>query len=152
MKSYVILLFWIFFLYYSAWFLTRLRTESLLIEVNENITKIFFFIDSSKGLSITSIILGIFAHFSLILFIVLICFNSVTKPYAELVTSIWFWTGLSLMVLGEVTEAFIKLKRAETHREKRKFLADIVMLFCSGGVMIFMTVKRIIVMVKLLIR
>lgn len=131
MIEFIDLLLWIFSLYFISWSHTRVRTESVLITTNKNLKKILFFIDPSRGISIGSIISGLFAHFSLCCCILFILFNSVTKTYSELITITWIWMGFLLLSVGETIETYIKLKREEIHKKKRVFLYTLIILIFS---------------------
>lgn len=128
MIEFIDLLLWIFSLYFISWFYTRVRTESVRITTNKNLKKILFFINPSRGISIVSIISGLFAHFSLCCCIL---FNSVAKTYSELITITWIWMGFLLLSVGETIETYIKLKREETHKKKRVFLYTLIILIFS---------------------
>ena len=69
-----LLLLWIFSLYLTSWIHTNLRAESVLINTGKKLNKVLFFINPSGGISIVSIISGLFAHFSLFVFIALLIF------------------------------------------------------------------------------
>lgn len=151
MGDYIQLLLWIIFLYYWSWFYTGWRRESALIIVNKSLAKMLFYIKSSNGISLVSIIMGLFAHFSLIFFLILILLNNVTAPYMKLIVRIWIWLGLSLGTIGETIETYIKMKRAKAISKKREFLILTILLIFVTGFMIYMTVKYSLVISKLLL-
>lgn len=151
MGGYIQLLLWIIFLYYWSWFYTGWRRESALIIVNKSLAKMFFYIKSSNGISLVSITMGLFAHFSLIFFLILILLNNVTAPYMKLIVRIWIWLGISLGTIGETIETYIKMKRAEVLSKKREFLILTILLTFVTGFMICMTVKYSLVISKLLL-
>lgn len=150
MQEYIQLLLWIMFLYYWSWSYTGWRRESALITVNRSLAKILFYIKSFNGISLVSIIMGLFAHFSLIFFLVLVFLNNVTAPYMKLIVRIWIWLGISLGAMGETIETYIKMKRTEVFSKKREFLILIIILVFVTGFMICMTVKYILAISKLL--
>ena len=131
MIKYIPLLLWILFLYFMSWFYTSVRNESVLITVSKSLNKILFFINSSHGISIVSIIIGLFAHFSLMVFVVLLFFNNFVQLYVEYVLELWWLSGLSLLCVGEIIETYIKFKRAETQKKKRVFLYTMILLIFS---------------------
>ena len=141
MRDYIQLLLWILFLYYWSWIYTEWRKESALLTVNRNFAKIFFYIKYFNGISLVSIIMGLFAHFSLIFFLILIPLNDVVAPYMKLIVRIWVWLGISLGSMGETMETYIKMKRAEVFSKKREFLILTILLAFVTGFMICMTVK-----------
>ena len=85
MIKFIPFLLWILFLYFMSWFYTGQRAESVLITTGRKLNKILFFINPCRGISIVSIIIGLFAHFSLIIFVVLIFFNNIVQFYCELI-------------------------------------------------------------------
>lgn len=149
MIGYLSLLLWIFFLYFFSWSYTRVRRESVLITTGKNINKILFFINSAKGISIASIIIGLFAHFSLIIFVVLLFFNDIVQLYAELILRCWELSGVSLIVIGEIIETYIKFKRQEAPKKRREFLGLMVILICSVGFILYITAKYGLVLCRL---
>lgn len=149
--DYIQLLLWIIFLYYWSWFYTGWRRESALIKVNKSLAKMTFYIKSFNGISLVSIIMGLFAHFSLIIFLILFSLSNVTAPYMKLIVRIWIWLGLSLGTIGETIETYIKMKRAEVLSKKREFLILTILLIFVTGFMICMTVKYSLVISKLLL-
>lgn len=159
MRDYIYLLLWIIFLYFFSWSHTgSLRRESVLITVNKTLTKILFYIRSSnrnsRRISIFSIILGLFAHFSMIFFLFLVLFNNDTAPYMKLILIIWFWLGLTFANIGETIETFIKIKRAEEFAKfgkKRDFIILSIIGVLGTGFMIYMTVKYSLILGKLLL-
>ncbi|MBD5549637.1 MAG: hypothetical protein HDQ96_00435 [Lachnospiraceae bacterium] len=118
MIKYIPLLLWILVLYFMSWSYTSFRTESVLITTGKNLSKILFFINSSHGISIVSIIIGLFAHFSLMIFVVLLFFNDIVQLYVELILRFWWLSGISLLTIGEIIETYIKFKRAETPKKR----------------------------------
>lgn len=150
MIGYISLLLWIFFLYFFSWSYTRVRSESVLITTSKNINKILFFINSAKGISIVSIIIGLFAHFSLIILAVLLFFNDIVQLYAELILRFWELSGISLVAIGEIIETYIKFKRSATPKKRREFLGLMVILICSVGFILYITVRYGLVLCKLI--
>lgn len=139
MIKYIPLLLWILFLYFISWFYTRVRRESVLITVGKSLNKILFFINPSQGISIASIIIGLFAHFSLMIFVVLLFFNNFVQLYLELVLRFWELLGISLLTVGEIIETYFKFKRAETPKKRREELGLMVILICSVGFILYIT-------------
>lgn len=139
MIKYIPLLLWILFLYFISWFYTRVRRESVLITVGKSLNKILFFINPSQGISIASIIIGLFAHFSLMIFVVLLFFNNFVQLYVELVLRFWELLGISLLTVGEIIETYFKFKRAETPKKRREELGLMVILICSVGFILYIT-------------
>lgn len=137
----ILLLPWILFFYFMAWFYTSLRTESVLITTGKNLNKILFFINPFQGISITSIIIGLFAHFSLLIFIVLLFFDNIVQLYLELASWLWKVLGFSLLGVGELIETYIKLKKAKTRKKRKELLGLIIILSCSVGVLFYYIVK-----------
>lgn len=140
MIKYIPLLLWILFFYFMSWSYTSLRTDSILITTGKNLNKILFFINPFQGISIVSIIIGLFAHFSLMIFVVLLFFNNFVQLYLELVSWPWKLLGFSLLGVGEIIETYIKLKRAETQKKKRVFLHTMILLIFSVVALLFITV------------
>ena len=126
-----LLLLWIFSLYLTSWIHTNLRAESVLINTGKKLNKVLFFINPSGGISIVSIISGLFAHFSLIIFVVLIFFNNIVQFYCELILEFWVMSGFFLLSVGETIETYIKFERAETRKERKEFLGLVVIVSCS---------------------
>lgn len=122
----------------------------MLIIVNKTLNKILFFIKPSQGISIVSIIIGLFAHFSLMIFVLLLFLNNIVQLYTELILRFWELSGISLLCVGETIETYIKFKRAETPKKRREFLGLMVMLVCSVGFIFYITVKYGLVLCKLL--
>lgn len=134
-----LLLLWIFSLYLTSWIHTNLRAESVLINTGKKLNKVLFFINPSGGISIVSIISGLFAHFSLFVFIALLIFlNNETSTYMELITTTWIWMGFSLLSAGETIETYIKFKKAETRKERREFLELTVILSCTVAAIFYL--------------
>lgn len=131
MIKYIPLLLWILFFYFMSWSYTCLRTDSILITTGKNLNKILFFINPFQGISIVSIIIGLFAHFSLMIFVILLFFNNFVQLYLELVSWPWKLLGFSLLGVGEIIETYIKFKRAETQKKKRVFLQKMILLIFS---------------------
>lgn len=150
MIGYISLLLWIFFLYFFSWSYTRVRSESVLITTSKNINKILFFINSAKGISIVSIIIGLFAHFSLIIFVVLLFFNDIVQLYAELILRFWELSGISLVVIGEIIETYIRFKMAKISKKRREFLGGMILLICSVGGLFYFLVRYGLVLCKLI--
>ena len=150
MKDYISLLIWIICLYFLSWHDTGGRKESVLVKVNKSIAKLFFYIDSSDGISIVSMITGLFAHVSLICFIILIFWGSTVKPYMGFITITWLWMGLLLLSVGLTIEACIKLKRAELRKKRRELQGLIIILICTVVFMLYYTVKYSQMLCKLL--
>lgn len=150
MRVYIQLLLWIIFLYYLSWFYTAWRSESALITVNRSLSKMLFYVKSFNGISVVSIIIGLFAHFSLIFFLVLVLFKHATYPYMKLIIRIWIWLGISLACMGETIETCIKMKRAESLSKKKEFLALTILLIFVTGFMVYMTSIYCIIISKLL--
>ena len=138
-----LLLLWIFSLYLTSWIHTNLRAESVLINTGKKLNKVLFFINPSGGISIVSIISGLFAHFSLFVFIALLIFlNNETRT--------WFWMGFSLLSAGETIETYIKFKKAETRKERREFLELTVILSCTVAAIFYFTIKYGMVLCKVI--
>ena len=136
-----LLLLWIFSLYLTSWIHTNLRAESVLINTGKKLNKVLFFINPSGGISIVSIISGLFAHFSLFVFIALLIFlNNETSTYM----------GFSLLSAGETIETYIKFKKAETRKERREFLELTVILSCTVAAIFYFTIKFGLVLFKLI--
>ena len=146
-----LLLLWIFSLYLTSWIHTNLRAESVLINTGKKLNKVLFFINPSGGISIVSIISGLFAHFSLFIFIALLIFlNNETSTYMELITTTWIWMGFSLLSAGETIETYIKFKKAETRKERREFLELTVILSCTVAAIFYFTIKYGMVLCKVI--
>lgn len=141
MREYIQLLLWIIFLYYWSWFYTEWRRESALIIINKSLAKMLFYIKSPNRISLVSIIMGLFAHISLIFFLILIPLNDVVALYMKLIVRIWIWLGISLGTIGETIETYIKMKRAKAVSKKREFQILTILLVFVAGFMICMTVK-----------
>ena len=139
MIKYIPLLLWILFLYFMSWFYTSVRSESVLITVSKSLNKILFFINSYHRISIVSIIIGLFAHFSLMIFVVLLFFNDIVQLYVEFILRFWWLSGISLLTIGEIIETYIKFKRAETPKKRREFLGLMIILICSVGFILYIT-------------
>lgn len=139
MRVYIQLLLWIIFLYFLSWFYTGRRSESALVTVNRSLAKMLFYVKSSHGISVVSIIIGLFAHFSLIFFLILVLFKHATYPYMELIIRIWICLGISLACAGETIETCIKMKRAESLSKKKEFLALTILLIFVTGFMLCLT-------------
>lgn len=137
MRNYIQLLLWIVFLYCASWTHTRWRRESVLVKVNSRLAKILFYIKSSEGISVVSIILGLSAHVSLIFFLALVCLHHEAAPYIKLIVRMWVWLGIVLIAAGETIEIFMKWKRAETKGKKVEFLLLTIILTFSTGIIVY---------------
>ena len=151
MRVYIQLLPFILSFYFSSWFYTRIRTGSVLITVNRILAKILFYIRSSNGISIVSIIWGLFAHFSWIYFLVLVFLYNATEPYMERFIKMWLLLWLSLGAIGETIESCINMKRAKVCSKKREYLMRIIILFFATGGMICLTIIYSLMICKLLL-
>lgn len=136
MREYNLLLIWILFFYYSSWYSTW-RSEAALIKVNRKFAKIFFYIKYDNGIAPGSIMVGLFAHFCLILFLILIPLKDIVAPYMRLIRVICvrLFGCMTCMEVG--IEEYINMKRAETVSKKRKCLMLIFFSVFSTGVLIY---------------
>ena len=150
MIKFIPFLLWILFLYFMSWFYTGQRAESVLITTGRKLNKILFFINPCRGISIVSIIIGLFAHFSLIIFVVLIFFNNIVQFYCELILEFWVMSGFFLLSVGETIETYIKFERAETRKERREFLELTVILSCTVAAIFYFTIKYGMVLCKVI--
>ena len=140
MKKFIPFLLWILFLYFISWFHTRMRVESIRITTGKKLNKILFFINPSNGISIVSIISGLFAHFSLMIFVILFFKNNIVQQYAELILRFWELSGISLLCVGETIETYIIFKREEARKKRWELLGLVVILICSVVVILYITI------------
>ncbi len=136
MREYNQLLLWIVFFYFLSWYSTW-RSDATLIKVNKKFAKIFFYIKYVNGISPGSIIVGLFAHFCLILFLILIPLKDVVAPYMKLIVVICTWLFCCMLGMGLTIEGYINMKRAETVSKKRKWLIPTIFSFIGTGVLIY---------------
>lgn len=136
MREYNQLLLCIVSLYFLSWYFTW-RPEAALIKVNRKFAKIFFYIKYVNGIAPGSIIMGLFAHFCLILFLILVLLKDVVAPYMKLIVVICTWLFFCMLSMGLTIEGYINMKRAETVSQKRKWLIPTIFSFIATGVFIY---------------
>ena len=136
MREYNQLLLCIVFFYFLSWYFTW-RSDATLIKVNRKFAKIFFYIKYDNGIAPGSIMVGLFAHFCLILFLILIPLKDIVAPYMRLIRVICvrLFGCMTCMEVG--IEEYINMKRAETVSKKRKWLIPTIFSFITTGVLIF---------------
>ena len=87
-----------------------------------------------------SIISGLFAHFSLMIFVILFFKNNIVQQYAELILRFWELSGISLLCVGETIETYIIFKREEARKKRWELFGLVVMLICSVVVILYITI------------
>lgn len=136
MREYNQLLLCIVSLYFWSWYSTW-RPEAALIKVNRKFAKIFFYIKYVNGIAPGSIIVGLFAHFCLILFLILVPLKDVVAPYMKLIVVICMRLFCCMMCMDVGIDQYINMKRAETVSKKRECLLMIIYSFFSLGILIY---------------
>lgn len=150
MIKYIALLFWVLVFYVMSWGFTSLDSRSVLITTGKTLNKILFFINPFQGISIVSIILGIFAHLSLMFLGVLVFFDNFVQPYLEAISWLWNLSGFCLLGVGETIETYIRFKRAKISKKRREFLGGMILLICSVGGLFYFLVRYGLVLCKLI--
>lgn len=143
MKYYILLLTWILFLYYMSWFYTVERGESVLIKVTKRFANIFFYMRQENRMSIAGIIIGLFAHISMIFYFALIICHNMVKEYIAGIAVIWVYVSFFVMFIGEIAETSVKIKRSTTKKQKRENCGMMFLLLFSIGVAFYVVVHII---------
>lgn len=138
MRDCVFLLAGIGFLYYWSWFYSNVRRESIMIEVNKRLAGILGFIRNGRKISIVSIILGMYAHISIILFLIfVVCTVLKININFEQIAAIWVVVMFLLYAVGEEIETCIKIKMAETVKQRVEFIFVAGIVLAALAVIIF---------------
>lgn len=140
MHIYFNLLLWTAFLYFLCWFDNNVRRETILYEINEKLAKILGFMKNGRRSSIFSIILGLYAHISLILLVVLGVYIAVIKVNINLeyIALIWLLFVFILGFIGSGIEVYINIKMAERLKQKIEFIILVILLFISLCYLIYL--------------
>ena len=147
MGDYALFLFWIFNLYCISWHHTVCRRESELIKVNNKLANILFYMRHEYRMSVVSIIIGLFAHISIILFLFLVIFKDIVQPYMRLLLFFWFVVSCFFISVGLTIETFIKRKRAETKMDKAwSSKGMITMEFIIMGCMLYLVIRYVLLL------
>lgn len=138
MKDYGLFLLVVLYLYVFSWVDTDCPRNHILIHITKRLANVLFFMRRVNKMTVCSIIYGVFAHISLIVFFILAACHNIVKDYMREITNIWILLSAILAGIAMMVESHIRKKRATTKKLRRSETGAFVMEFFVTGSLILL--------------